>query len=56
MAGFSVNLNLLIQRKNAYFTNYTKSYFEGAFVEKLVTLDEMEARAENFTKVLFISY
>jgi galactosylgalactosylxylosylprotein 3-beta-glucuronosyltransferase 1 len=53
MAGFSVNLKLLIERKDTYFTNFTKSYFEGAFVENLVTLNEMEAKADSCTKVFF---
>jgi hypothetical protein len=54
MAGFSVNLKLLIQRKDTYFTNFTQSYFEGAFVENLVTLNEMEAKADSCTKVFFL--
>ena len=51
MAGFSVNLNLLIDKKDVYFSLLTKGYLEGAFLERLATLDELEGKANDCTKV-----
>jgi hypothetical protein len=55
MAGFAINLKLLVQVKEAYFSPFTKSYLEGAFLENFVTLSQFEAKAESCTKVS-ISY
>ena len=51
MAGFSINLKLLVQFKDAYFSPFSNNYLEGAFLENFVTLGEMEAKAESCTKV-----
>lgn len=45
MAGFSVNLELIIQKESASFTLLSKGYLEGDFVEQLVTQTELEAKA-----------
>ena len=52
MAGFSVNLGLLLSIPNAEFSHTSKrGYLESDFLEKLVTKDELEPRASLCKKV-----
>ena len=51
MAGFGINLQLLLEKQNSYFTMLSKSYLEGAFVEEFVTQNELEGKADECTKV-----
>nr|XP_002731115.2 PREDICTED: galactosylgalactosylxylosylprotein 3-beta-glucuronosyltransferase 3-like [Saccoglossus kowalevskii] len=53
MAGFALNLNLLKKYPNARFDITAKrGYLESSFLTQLVTLNELEPRAELCTKVL----
>ncbi|XP_027014168.2 galactosylgalactosylxylosylprotein 3-beta-glucuronosyltransferase 1 [Tachysurus fulvidraco] len=54
MAGFAVNLHLILSKHQAYFKlNGVKGgYQESSLLGDLVTLSELEPKAENCTKVL----
>ena len=53
MAGFSVNMNLFLNKPKAKFAYQVKrGHQETEFLRHLVTLDELEPKADLFTKVL----
>lgn len=53
MAGFAVNLTLLLQHAHAGFSlSVPRGYQESKLLKDLVTVDELEPRADNCTKVL----
>ncbi|CAN0309294.1 unnamed protein product [Lampetra fluviatilis] len=53
MAGFAINLNLLLQNPKAYFNFHARSgNQESSLLEQLVTRDQLEPKADNCTKVL----
>lgn len=52
MAGFAVNLNLLLRNPDTKFSiNVQRGYQESELLHKLVTLDQLEPKAANCTKV-----
>ncbi|XP_054632757.1 galactosylgalactosylxylosylprotein 3-beta-glucuronosyltransferase 1-like isoform X2 [Dunckerocampus dactyliophorus] len=51
MAGFAVNLQLILSKPEAYFKPYTGRQ-EGSLLMDLATLDDLEPKADNCTKVL----
>ena len=52
MAGFAVNLNLLLAHPSASFTQFVpRGMQESHFLGKLVATSDLEARADNCTKV-----
>lgn len=52
MAGFAINLSLLLKKNNIEFNlNSPIGYLESNLLEKLVTLDQLEPKAELCTKV-----
>ncbi|XP_073513422.1 galactosylgalactosylxylosylprotein 3-beta-glucuronosyltransferase 1 isoform X1 [Phyllobates terribilis] len=54
MAGFSVNLRLILQRPQAYFKlrGVKGGYQESSLLRELVTLNDLEPKADNCTKIL----
>ncbi|NXU45115.1 B3GA1 glucuronosyltransferase, partial [Drymodes brunneopygia] len=54
MAGFAVNLRLILQRSQAYFKlrGVKGGYQESSLLRELVTLNDLEPKAANCTKVL----
>ncbi|XP_053703762.1 galactosylgalactosylxylosylprotein 3-beta-glucuronosyltransferase 1 [Synchiropus splendidus] len=54
MAGFAVNLGLILSREQAYFSlrGVKGGYQESSLLKKLVTLSDLEPKAANCTKVL----
>ncbi|KAM4885605.1 galactosylgalactosylxylosylprotein 3-beta-glucuronosyltransferase 1 isoform 1-T1 [Sylvia borin] len=54
MAGFAVNLRLILQRPQAYFKlrGVKGGYQESSLLRELVTLSDLEPRAANCTKIL----
>ncbi|KAM8795596.1 galactosylgalactosylxylosylprotein 3-beta-glucuronosyltransferase 1 isoform 1-T1 [Eudromia elegans] len=54
MAGFAVNLRLILQRSQAYFKlrGVKGGYQESSLLRELVTLNELEPKAANCTKIL----
>nr|XP_033775198.1 galactosylgalactosylxylosylprotein 3-beta-glucuronosyltransferase 1-like isoform X2 [Geotrypetes seraphini] len=54
MAGFAVNLRLILQRSQAYFKFHgvKGGYQESSFLQQLVTLNDLEPKAANCTKIL----
>lgn len=56
MAGFAVNLSLLMKRSNAEFALTSAiGFIESDFLEKLVTMAQLEPKADLCTKVLYLS-
>ncbi|CAK9298755.1 unnamed protein product [Gordionus sp. m RMFG-2023] len=54
MAGFAVNLKLLLRNKDVYFIELHESgSLESNFVERLVDIQDLEPLADNCTKVIF---
>ncbi len=54
MAGFAVNLQHLLAHPSAEFTfNVERGFQESALLSQLVTVNELEPKADNCTKVLF---
>lgn len=53
MAGFAVNLRLILQRSQAYFKlrGVKGGYQESSLLRELVTLGDLEPKAANCTKV-----
>lgn len=53
MAGFSVNLQLILSKPQAYFKlqGVKGGYQESSLLQDLVTLSDLEPRADNCTKV-----
>lgn len=52
MAGFAINLNLILTNKNANFSyKMAKGYQESEFLGYFVTKEELEPLADNCTKV-----
>lgn len=52
MAGFAVNLTLLLQHREAGFSlSVSRGYQESKLLKDLVTIDELEPKANNCTKV-----
>lgn len=53
MAGFAVNLQLILQRSQAYFKlrGVKGGYQESSLLRELVTLNDLEPKAANCTKV-----
>lgn len=53
MAGFAVNLRLILQRSQAYFRlrGVKGGYQESSLLRELVTLSDLEPKAANCTKV-----
>lgn len=52
MAGFAVNLTLLLQHPEAGFSlSVPRGYQESKLLKDLVTVDELEPKANNCTKV-----
>lgn len=53
MAGFAVNLRLILQRSQAYFKlrGVKGGYQESSLLRELVTLNDLEPKAANCTKV-----
>lgn len=56
MAGFAVSLKLVLANPDACFDgNAPMGFLESSFLQGLVTIDELEPKADNCTKVfLFI--
>lgn len=53
MAGFSINLKLLLQHPNAAFNpDVPRGYVETSLLRQIIDINEMEPKAENCTKVL----
>ncbi|XP_065800252.1 galactosylgalactosylxylosylprotein 3-beta-glucuronosyltransferase 1 isoform X1 [Muntiacus reevesi] len=54
MAGFAVNLQLILQRSQAYFKlrGVKGGYQESSLLRELVTLSDLEPKAANCTKIL----
>ena len=53
MAGFAINVKLILLYKDAKFKSRVKrGYQESAFLEQLVTKEDLEPKAANCTKVL----
>ncbi|TRZ15468.1 hypothetical protein HGM15179_011635 [Zosterops borbonicus] len=54
MAGFAVNLRLILQRPQAYFKlrGVKGGYQESSLLRELVTLSDLEPKAANCTKIL----
>ncbi|CAL9694205.1 unnamed protein product [Knipowitschia caucasica] len=53
MAGFAVSLRLLLERPEARFHgDAAQGFLESSLLQGLVTVDELEPRADNCTKVL----
>lgn len=54
MAGFAVNLHIILSKAEAHFHPYgvQSGHQESSFLEQLTTLDELEPKAANCTKVL----
>ncbi|XP_077162955.1 galactosylgalactosylxylosylprotein 3-beta-glucuronosyltransferase 1 isoform X2 [Paroedura picta] len=54
MAGFAVNLRLILQRPQAYFKlrGVKGGYQESSLLRELVTLNDLEPKAANCTKIL----
>lgn len=53
MAGFAVSLRLLLDKKDACFDgDAPMGFLESSLLQGLVTMDELEPRADNCTKVL----
>uniref|UniRef100_A0A2K5U331 Galactosylgalactosylxylosylprotein 3-beta-glucuronosyltransferase n=1 Tax=Macaca fascicularis TaxID=9541 RepID=A0A2K5U331_MACFA len=54
MAGFAVNLRLILQRSQAYFKlrGVKGGYQESSLLRELVTLNDLEPKAANCTKIL----
>ncbi|KAF2982749.1 hypothetical protein EK904_012144 [Melospiza melodia maxima] len=52
MAGFAVNLRLILQRSQAYFKlrGVKGGYQESSLLRELVTLSDLEPKAANCTK------
>ncbi|XP_043356762.1 galactosylgalactosylxylosylprotein 3-beta-glucuronosyltransferase 1 isoform X4 [Dermochelys coriacea] len=57
MAGFAVNLRLILQRSQAYFKlrGVKGGYQESSLLRELVTLNDLEPKAANCTKVWTLS-
>ncbi len=54
MAGFAINIRLILLQKEAKFKSRVKrGYQESAFLEQIVTKEELEPKAENCTKVRY---
>ncbi|XP_042211405.1 galactosylgalactosylxylosylprotein 3-beta-glucuronosyltransferase 3-like isoform X2 [Homarus americanus] len=52
MAGFAVNLSFLLKKSKAEFSLTSKiGYLESDFLEKLITMDQLEPKAKLCTKV-----
>ncbi|XP_002732350.1 galactosylgalactosylxylosylprotein 3-beta-glucuronosyltransferase 1-like [Saccoglossus kowalevskii] len=53
MAGFAINLNLLLNNPHVWFDNTTRDGFlESSLLSQLVELNDLEPKADNCTKVL----
>ncbi|XP_007894239.1 galactosylgalactosylxylosylprotein 3-beta-glucuronosyltransferase 1 [Callorhinchus milii] len=54
MAGFAINLHLVLQRPQAYFKlrGVKGGYQESSLLRELVTLNDLEPKAANCTKIL----
>ena len=53
MAGFSINVRLLLERPEATFSNTVRrGHLETNFLSTLTTMEELEPNAHNCTKVL----
>ncbi|KAM4652015.1 galactosylgalactosylxylosylprotein 3-beta-glucuronosyltransferase 1-like [Discoglossus pictus] len=53
MAGFAVNLRLILEKPSAIFRlDVAAGYQEPSLLESLVTMEDLEPKAENCTKVL----
>ena len=54
MAGFAVNLSLLLNKPDAEFSiNAPRGFQESRFLEKLTTIEELEPKADLCSKVSF---
>lgn len=52
LTGFAVNLQLLLAHPDAHIDpNAQRGYLESSLLDKLVTLEELEPKAEDCTKV-----
>ena len=52
MAGFAINLNLLLAHPSARFSQFVaRGMQESHLLSSLVTVDDLEAKADNCTKV-----
>lgn len=52
MAGFAINLDLILSKQDAQFSyKMAKGYQESEFLSYFVTKDELEPMADNCTKV-----
>lgn len=57
MAGFAINLNLLLMHPSARFSQLsTVGMQESDFLSHLVSTNDLEARADNCTKVTFYQF
>ncbi len=52
MASFAVNLGLLIQKPKALFPLQTKGNYETTFLKELVSVSDLEGKADNCNKVI----
>lgn len=52
MIGFAVNLDIILANYNARFNPFGEvGYLEPEFLSNLITVQELEAKADNCTKV-----
>ncbi len=51
MAGFAINLKLIIKKDKVFFTEFSHHYLEGLFVENFANQKQLEPRADSCTKV-----
>lgn len=58
MAGFAINLRLILFKPQAYFKlrGVKGGYQESSLLRELVTLNDLEPKAANCTKVISICY
>ncbi|XP_069500201.1 galactosylgalactosylxylosylprotein 3-beta-glucuronosyltransferase 1-like [Ambystoma mexicanum] len=53
MAGFAINLNLILQKRRAWFRlDIKRGHIESSLLQDLVTLEDLEPKADNCTKIL----
>lgn len=54
-SGFAISLNLLLSNPVARFNPYAKEgHLESSFLIQVITMDEVEAKADNCNQVMFL--
>jgi hypothetical protein len=54
MASFGINIKFLKSKPKARFHHLSKGNYETLFLKDLVTIDELEAKANNCRRVYFL--